>query len=139
VFGRTHSSVRTNLIETLCPLLFLDGLANKTSSKSRFLRMFGRTIFVSGRAFQKVHICDFTHACPDRPFFVFGQVTFEDTNELIFSNSSLSHMISLFSLLVYWSFQNQIWIRKCDPRDRIYVFTDWFEVNPKIQVPLDFV
>jgi hypothetical protein len=21
----------------------------------------------------------------------------------------------------------------------VYVFTDWFEVNPKIQIPLDFV
>jgi hypothetical protein len=39
-----------------------------TSSKSRFLHVSGRTIFVSGQASQRVHVCDFTHACPDGSF-----------------------------------------------------------------------
>jgi hypothetical protein len=38
-----------------------------TSVESHFPHVSGRTIFVSGQAFQKIHICDFTHACSDKP------------------------------------------------------------------------
>ncbi len=34
---------------------------DETPSEFSFMRM-------SGQAFQRVYVCDFTHACPDGPF-----------------------------------------------------------------------
>jgi hypothetical protein len=51
-------------------------LADKTSNKSQFLRVFGQTISVSGQDFQRVHVYDFTHACSDGPFNMSRQDAF---------------------------------------------------------------
>jgi predicted ATPase len=72
-------------------------LADGTSSKSQSLHMSGRTISVSIQASQRVHVCNFTYVCLDRPRFKSPTSSFQ----LIYS-ISLSHMVSLLSLRVLY-------------------------------------
>jgi hypothetical protein len=78
-----------------------------TSSKSQSLRVSGRTIFMFEQAFQRVHVCDYTHACPDksfmcpnRPCFKTPTSSFSSFLPFLSLSLSLSHsLIHDFSLL----------------------------------------
>jgi hypothetical protein len=80
----TKKCVRTDLAVGPCPLSCPDGLADGTSSKSRPSR-------VSGRALQKLHVCDSSCACQDKPLLKL----LNDDFQLIFSGFHLFHTIPL--------------------------------------------
>jgi hypothetical protein len=105
VSERTYFGVRTNLAKSLCLLPCSNGKRTELPVSSNWCAWPNEPFFVSKRALQKVHTCDFTCVCPDGPLMCpnkfllkLAEGVFQPISPVFFH----FHTIFLFSLLGFW-------------------------------------